>query len=76
MLKTYKALVDFNHENDAYVAGETYELSEEVVATLPEGTVEEVVAPGAGEATPEGTATAPADEVPADAPASEEAPAA
>lgn len=49
MLKTYKALVDFNIGDESYVAGQTYELADDVVATLAEGSVEEVAAPAADE---------------------------
>jgi len=38
--KLYKALVSFEHDGLSYEAGTVYELSDELVSTLPEGNVE------------------------------------
>ena len=44
-LKVYTAILAFEHEGVAYKEGEKYELSDEVVSKLAEGTVVEFVAP-------------------------------
>ena len=71
-VKVYEVLLTFEVNGLTYQAGEKYELSTDVVATLPEGTVVEyVVPPVEPAATPEASTTAPVEttEAPAAQPA-------